>query len=70
LELSNFDALNGWFGEIRCAAKNVPPQLQTYAASATWLNVKVGKVRKSAVSAWRRQCLLPQLVAANKITPK
>jgi hypothetical protein len=47
LELSNFDALNGWFGEIRCAAKNVPPQLQTYAASATWLNVKVGKVPQS-----------------------
>jgi hypothetical protein len=45
LEFSNFDDRNGWFGEIRCAAKSVSPQLQTNAASATWLNVNVGKVR-------------------------
>ena len=37
--------LNGWFGEIRCVAKSVPPQPQTNAASAAWPNVNVGKVR-------------------------
>jgi hypothetical protein len=45
LLVSNFDARNGWFGEIRCAAKSVPPQLQTNAAPAAWPNVNVGKVR-------------------------
>jgi len=39
--------LNGWFGEIRCVAKSVPPQLQTNAASATWLKVNVGFVRSA-----------------------
>ena len=28
------------------------------------------KIRIAAVSAWRKQCLLPQLVAAKEITPK
>jgi hypothetical protein len=55
LEFSNFDDRNGWFGEIRCAAKSVPPQLQTNAASATWLNVNVGKVRIMWVLARRSE---------------
>jgi hypothetical protein len=55
LELSNFDARNGWFGEIRCAAKSVPPQLQTNAAPAAWPNVNVGKVRTADLYAKRSE---------------
>ncbi len=47
LGIPNFDLLNGHSGEIRGVAKSVPPQLQTNAASATWPNVNVGKVRHS-----------------------
>ena len=56
LELSNFDARNGWFGEIRCAAKSVPQQLQTNAAPAAWSNVNVGKVRMTGLYAERSEC--------------
>jgi hypothetical protein len=44
LRLTNFSSLNCRFGEIRCVAKSVPPQLQTNAALATWPNVNVGFV--------------------------
>jgi len=53
LELSNFDTLNDWFGEIRCVAKSVPPQLRTNAASATWSKANVGKVRVAVLDAER-----------------
>jgi hypothetical protein len=45
LGIPDFDPLNGRSGEIRCVAKSVPPQLQTNAASATWQNANVLKVR-------------------------
>ena len=52
---------NGRSGEIRCVAKSVPPQLQTNAASATWPNVNVGKVRSVDLDAHRSECRLPTL---------
>jgi hypothetical protein len=51
--MPDFEPLNGRSGEICCVAKNVPPQLQPNAASATWSNFNVGKVRTLLV---RSQC--------------
>jgi hypothetical protein len=73
--LSNFDARNGWFGEIRCAAKSVPPQLQTNAAPAAWPNVNVGKVRVADFDAERNEGSLSavrpkvRVLFSTKITP-
>jgi hypothetical protein len=50
LGISDFDPLNGRYGEIRCFAKSVLPQLQTIAASAAWLKVNVGKVPRCVSS--------------------
>jgi len=45
--MPDFEPLNGRSGEICCVAKNVPPQLQPNAASATWSNFNVGKVHSA-----------------------
>lgn len=63
LGIPNFDRLNGRSGEIHCIAKSAPPQLQTNAASATWPNVNVGKVRLAELGAERSEGSLPALSA-------
>jgi hypothetical protein len=59
---------NGQFSDIGCLPAKSLPQLRRNAALAMAALAKGGCVRISAVSAWRTQCLLPQLVVANKIT--
>ena len=59
LGISDFDPLNGRYGEIRCFAKSVLQQLQTIAASAAWLKVNVGKVRKAGIGTSRSELPLP-----------
>ena len=49
LGMPDFEPLNGRSGEIRCVAKNVPPQLQPNAASATWSNFNVCNVRVAVI---------------------
>jgi hypothetical protein len=53
--MPDFEPLNGRSGEICCVAKNVPPQLQPNAASATWSNFNVGKVRDPLVGPARSE---------------
>ena len=47
--------LNGWFGEIRCAAKRLPLHMRANAASAIAARAKGGFVRRAAIHGvfWR-----------------
>ena len=42
IELTNFDALNGWFGEIRGIAENSPLRVRTFSAQAKAASAKRG----------------------------